>query len=81
MRNEPNGSNPLPPGHIMCRACNKPYAPMTSDPPTTYISKRVLRQGAVVSAKVPVYACPNCHFKNFMYSPGDVPYVPEPRSR
>jgi hypothetical protein len=54
---------------------------MTSDPPTTYISKRVMRAGAVLSIKVPVYPCPNCHFKNFLYSPGDVPYVPDRRDR
>lgn len=65
----------------MCRACHKEYAPMTSDPPTTYISKRVMRQGAVVSVKVPVYACPNCFFKNFFYSPGDIVYVPDRRER
>ncbi len=81
MEEHNNGTTTLKPGQIMCRACDRPYAPMTSDPPTTYISKRVMRAGAVVSVKAPVYPCPNCQFKNFFYSPGDVPYTPDRRDR
>ena len=60
-------------GELTCRACGELYSPMSSDQPTTYISKRVNRQGMITMVKVPVFACPKCFFKNFAYFPGDVP--------